>query len=271
MVSTTIEARGRRLQLGGVTHVMGVINVSPESNNPHTIAETPEEALVLGRRYRRWGADLIDVGGQSSHYDQDTIGAGEEIGRVCPVVEALVDDGALVSVDTWKPKVAEAAVAAGAHIVNDTGGLTDPEMVRVVAATDAGVVAVHVDGHHPHDVGSVALMPHKAAYTADRFRQLLERLPGEVIDRLVLDPGVAVNYRGDYAAYTRLQMQVIRESAVIADLGRPLLLPIPRKRDIHWVSAYITLALEAGADMIRVHDVAIASELVRLWERQVPR
>lgn len=259
------------LAFGGVTHVMGVINVSPESKNPHTVAEGPDEALGLARRYRQWGADLIDIGGQSSHYDNPTIAATAEIDRVAPVIEALAQDGFIVSVDTWKPEVAKAAVSAGAAIVNDTGGLQNPEMVDLVEATEVGAISVHIDGEHPHTVTEVALVEEKAAYTADRFAHLIERLAPSVVSRLIVDPGIAINYRGDYSAYTRLQLEVIRSAAVFGRLGRPVLIPIPRKRNIHWVSAYVTMALEYGADMIRVHDVALAADLVRLWDRTVTR
>lgn len=257
------------LRFGDVTHVMGVINVSPESKNPHTIATTPEEALELARRYRDWGADLIDVGGQSSHFDNPTLEVEEEIERLVPVVSALAGDGFVVSVDTWKPAAAAAAVEAGAAIVSDTGGLGSPEMRRLVAASGCGAVAVHVDGDNPHSVDSVSLGADKAARTADSFRRLIDDLEPAVRDQLIIDPGIAINYRGDYEAYTRLQLEVIRNSAAFVPLGRPMLVPIPRKRDIHWVSAYIALALEHGADMIRVHDVGIAVSLTELWDRRV--
>jgi dihydropteroate synthase len=264
-----MKVAGRRLPFGEVTHVMGVINVSPESKNPHTIATTPGEALVLARSYRRWGCDIIDLGAQSSHYDNPTLPSEEEAARLLPVVEALVEDGFLVSVDTWKPDVASAALVAGAGIVNDTGGLGDDEMIRVLDEhTEAAAVAVHVDAPHPHAVQEVALGDDKAERTAAGFEDLLAGFDPALRERVILDPGIAINYRGDYAAYTRLQMDVIRHSQVFERLQRPLLIPIPRKRDIHWVTAYITLALEYGADMIRVHDVAIAADLVRLWGRR---
>lgn len=264
-----MKVAGRRLTFGDVTYVMGVINVSPESKNPHTIATTPDEALVLARSYRRWGCDLIDVGGQSSHYDNPTLSAEEEADRILPVVEALADAGFLVSVDTWKPEVAGAALAAGAGIINDTGGLGDEAMVRILGEDpDAAAVAVHVDAAHPHAVDEVVLGDDKAERTAAGFGSLLSRLEPALRERIILDPGIAINYRGDYAAYTRLQMDVIRHSHLFEKLQRPLLVPIPRKRDIHWVTAYITLALEYGADMIRVHDVAIAADLVGLWGRR---
>lgn len=264
-----VRAGNHILSFGDVTHVMGVINVSPESKNPHTVARTPEEAVDLARHYRRWGADLIDVGGQSSHIDNPTIGADEEASRLVPVVEALAGDGFIVSVDTWKPVVAEGAVAAGAALVNDTGGFRSPDMQRVVTESDAAVIAVHVDGDHPHAVEEVVLGDDKSEVTAARFKEMLGGLEPGLAERVIIDPGIAINYRGDYAAYTRLQLEVIRRSHVFASLHRPLLVPIPRKRDIHWVSAYIAMALEYDADMVRVHDVAIAAELTRLWGRSV--
>ncbi|MFP3914589.1 MAG: dihydropteroate synthase [Actinomycetota bacterium] len=255
------------LHFGDVTHVMGVINVSPESKNPHTVASTPAEALALAHRYRRWGADLIDVGGQSSHYENPTISDQEEIERVVPVVEALATEEFLVSIDTWKPAVAEAAIAAGAALVNDTGGLRSPSMREVVSSSEAAVAIVHVDGDHPHAVGEREDMAEAAARIRDYFRGLLADMDVDLRSRVILDPGIAINYRGDYAAYTRMQLDVIRHSTDFSSLQRPLLMPIPRKADIHWVTAYIAMALEHGADVIRVHDVAVAASLVRLWDR----
>ncbi|HEX2155033.1 MAG TPA: dihydropteroate synthase [Acidimicrobiia bacterium] len=271
MYQGELRVGGRTLIFGDVTYVMGVINVSPESRNPHTVVTSPASALSLARRYREWGADLVDVGGQSSHFENPTIPESDEIERVVPVVEILAQDGFVVAVDTWKPAVAEAALAAGALLINDTGGFRSPQMRAAVETSDAGVIAVHVEGENPHAVGEVIGGPDAAQRRAEEFRALLAGLDPDVASRLILDPGIAINYRGDYAAYTRLQMDVIRHSDVFTALGRPLLIPIPRKRDIHWVSAYIALALENGADIIRVHDIAIAASLTRLWDRNVER
>jgi dihydropteroate synthase len=255
------------LEFGEVTHVMGVINLSPESKNAHTVATGLDEAVALARQYRQWGATIIDLGGQSSHYDNPTIAASLELERLLPVVEALLTEGFLVSVDTWKPEVAAEACRAGVQMINDTGGLVDPEMRKVVALSQVAVVAVYVEGDHPHDVGTIDTGPRKAARTADVFALRLEELAAEGIENVVLDPGIALNYRGDYRAYTRLQMEVIRESAALHELGKPVLIPIPRKSEDHRVMAYITLALEYGADIIRVHDVEEAADLVSLFGR----
>lgn len=255
------------LPLGEITYVMGVINLSPDSKNTHTVARSVDDALLMADRYRTWGTTLIDLGGQSSHYDNPTIAAVDEISWVVPAVEALVAEDHLVSIDTWKPEVAEAATAAGAVIVNDTGGLADPEMRRVVAQSGAAAIAVHVEAENPHEVGEIEIRDDKAERTAEGFRLLLEKLDADGITNVILDPGIALNYPGDYEAYTRMQLEVIADSEHLHALGKPVLIPIPRKRDAHWVAAYVSLALEHRADLIRVHDVAMACDLARLFGR----
>jgi dihydropteroate synthase len=266
-VPELLELGDHQLPLGGVTHVMGVINVSLDSKNTHTIARSVDEALTMADRYRSWGATIIDLGGQSSHLDNETIEPADEISRVVPVIEGLVADGHPVAIDTWKPEVAEAAVDAGVAIVNDTGGLRDPGMRELVARTRSAAIAVHVEGANPHEVGQIEIRDDKAAQTADGFRELLADLEEDGITNVILDPGIALNYRGDYEAYSRMQLQVITDSHHLRALGRPVLIPIPRKRDGHRLAVYIGLALEHQADIIRVHDVAMACDLVRLFGR----
>ena len=255
------------LSLGKQTHIMGVVNTSPDSKNTHTVARSVDEALLMADRYREWGATLVDVGGQSSHYDNETIAAADEISRVVPVIEAMAVEGHLVAIDTWKPAVAEAAVEAGAVIVNDTGGLADPEMRAVVASTGVAAVAVYVEGDNPHDVEAIEIRSDKARQTSEAFEKLIADLAQENIYNVIVDPGIALNYRGDYQAYTRMQLEVIAASEYLHALGKPVLIPIPRKRDGHRVAAYISLALEHRADIIRVHDVAMACDLARLFGR----
>jgi dihydropteroate synthase len=264
---TDLDLGEHRLPLGGVTHVMGVINVSPDSKNTHTIARSVDEAVLMADRYRKWGASLIDLGGQSSHLDNPTIDAADEISLVVPAIEALVAEEHLVAIDTWKPEVAEAAIDAGAVIVNDTGGLTDPAMRDVVAGAGVAAVAVYVEGANPHEVGDVEIRDDKAELTAERFAVLLDELAAAGIDNVILDPGIAINYRGDYEAYSRMQLQVIAGSGHLRRFGKPILIPIPRKRDGHRLAVYIGLALEHEADIIRVHDVSMTCDLVRLFGR----
>lgn len=267
---SSLRARQAVVDIGGVTHVMGVINLSPESANRRTFAADADTALGMARGYRDAGASIIDLGAQSSRFDVPTLAIDAEIERLCPAVEALSGEGFVVSVDTWKPEVAEAALSAGAHIVNDTGGLRDGHMRRVVRDSGAAAVVVYVEGANPQEVGEIDLSPDKAVLTAARLAPRVEELASEGLGRLIVDPGIAINYRGDYEAYTRLQLDVIRGSAALRELGHPVLIPIPRKAEDHRVAAYIALALEYGADLIRVHDVEMASDLVRLYGRTAP-
>ncbi len=246
---------------------MGVINVSPDSKNTHTVARSVDETLAMADRYRRWGATLIDLGGQSSHLDNPTVEAADEISRVVPAVEALVAEGHPVAIDTWKPEVAEAAVGAGAVIVNDTGGLVSPEMRDVVSRSRVAAVAVYIEGENPHAVDEVQIRDDKAAHTARRLQELLVELAESGIHDVILDPGIALNYRGDYEAYSRMQLEVIAGSDELHVLGKPVLIPIPRKRDGHRLAVYTGLAIEHQADIIRAHDVAMACDLVRLFGR----
>lgn len=266
-MSDILELGPHRLPLGDVTHVMGVINVSPDSRNTYTVARSVDEALLMADRYRSWGATLIDLGGQSSHLDNVTIEPVDEISRVVPVIESLCSEDHIVSIDTWKPEVAAAAIDAGAVIVNDTGGLANPEMREVVAGTGVAVVAVHIEGEHPHAVDEVEIRDDKAERTAEGMRHLLDELAHAGIHNVIVDPGIALNYRGDYEAYSRMQLRVIAGSGYLQSLGRPVLMPIPRKRDGHRAAVYIGMAIEHEADIIRVHDVAMACDLVRLFGR----
>ncbi|MDX1447785.1 MAG: dihydropteroate synthase [Acidimicrobiia bacterium] len=259
------------LGFGNVTHVMAVINVSPESKNISSVASSPDQALAMARSFRDAGATVIDIGGQSSHYDNPTIDAEVELDRLLPAVRRLADDGFIVSVDTWKPEVAAACIDAGACLVNDTGGLASPDMRQVASRPGVAAIVMYIEGSNPHDVGEVDIRPDKASVTAKWMEGRLGELEAAGVTQTIIDPGISINYRGDYDAYTRMQLEVIRGIGELASLERPVLVPIPRKREDHRVASYITLALEHGADMIRVHDVEMACDLVRLYDRSAVR
>ncbi len=260
-----LKAGCHRFSFGEVTHVMGVVNLSLDSRNRHTVATSPDHALAMATSYREAGASIIDLGAQSSHFENPTISPQAEIDLLLPALVALVEDDFAVSVDTWKPEVATAALAGGAALINDTGGLQNPEMRDVLRGS--ATVAVYLEGANPHEVGDIEINPRKVDQIASWFRSRLSMLASEGIEHVIIDPGIALNYRGDYAAYTQQQMEVIRGTATFQELGHPVLIPIPRKKEDHRVMAYITLALENGADLIRVHDVAEACDLVTLFGR----
>ena len=264
---TTLDLRTGPLVYGDVTHVMAVINLSPESKNAHSVAADAVRALEMAKRYRDLGATVIDLGGQSSHYENPTISSSLELERILPALDLLVDGGFVVSFDTWKPAVAAACVDHGAVLVNDTGGLADPAMRDVAARPGVGAFVMYIEGEHPHAVEEIGISDRKAEETASWMQARLDELARWGVTETVVDPGISINYPGDYESYTTQQLAVIRDVGVLRSLGRPVLIPIPRKREDHRVAAYITMALEYGADMIRVHDVAEACDLVELFGR----
>src|SRR4051794_36380152 len=192
--------RVARLEFGpGITHVMAVVNLSPESRVRHSVVDSPEAALARAREDRGLGASIIDLGAQSSHFENRPLTPDEEIDRLVPALTLLVDDGFVVSCDTWKPEVAAVAVDAGAAIVNDTGGLRDPRMVALVRESGAGAVAMHIEGENPLAVGDRALDTGRPEVVADLLRARVADLRAEgITGPLLLDPGLSINYRSDY-------------------------------------------------------------------------
>ena len=258
---------GHRLAFGDVTHVMGVINLSPESKNRDTFAADADTAVRKAHGYRTAGATIIDVGAQSSVRGNAHLSPDEEIERLTAPVRALVDDGHVVSVDTWKPQVARAAVELGAAIVNDTSGLVDPEMIALVADSGVVAVAMYLEGTSPLDVDDVTISDTVVDDMANSLGSRLGTLEERGVTQVIVDPGIGITYSTDYTEYTRQQLRVVRGLGALGALDRPVLIPIPRKAEPHRVAAFMTLALEYGADVIRVHDVEAACDLVRLFDR----
>jgi dihydropteroate synthase len=263
--------RVRALEFGpGITHVMAVVNLSPESRVAHSVVGSPAAALARAREYRDLGASIVDLGAQSSHYENRPLAPDEEIDRLLPALELLVADDFVVSCDTWKPEVAVAAVAAGAAIVNDTGGLRDPAMVALLRETGVGGVAMHLEGENPLSVGDRDLDAGRPDVVAGLLRtRVAELRAAGITGPLLVDPGLSINYRSDYEAYGRLQLATIRALHLLTEIGEPVLVPVPRKADTHRMLAYLTLSIEYGADVLRVHDVDAACDLVKLLGRKL--
>ncbi len=249
---------------------MAVVNLSPESRVRHSVVGTPSEALERAREYRSLGASVIDLGAQSSHFENEPLSPEQELDRLLPALNLLVADGFAVSVDSWKPEVLAGAVEHGAAIVNDTGGLRDPAVRDVVRAAGVGAVVMHIEGENPLAVGDRDLRDGRPEIVAEVLRARVEALRAEGIrGPLLVDPGLSINYRSDYEAYGQLQLATIRSLDVLRAIGEPVLIPVPRKADTHRMLAYLTLSIEYGADVIRVHDVEAACDLVRLLGRRL--
>ncbi|MDR6952754.1 dihydropteroate synthase [Ancylobacter sp. 3268] len=262
------DARGRRLDYAGRTLIMGILNVTPDSFSDGGRSAALDDAVTNAARLVADGADILDIGGESTRPGHTPVPAEEEMRRVLPALAEIVGLGVPVSVDTQKARVAEAALNAGAHIVNDIWGLMgDPEMAPVAAAFEAGVVVMHNRASVDPAIDIVADM---LAF----FDAALERAARAGIrsDRISLDPGIGFgkSFEQNLAALAHL--------GDLARLGFPLLLGTSRKSLIGKVVAATpaerlpgTLAsnvigIMAGCAIIRVHDVAEHVQAARVTE-----
>jgi dihydropteroate synthase len=241
--------------------VMGIVNASPDSFSERGGARGLDAQVRRAHELLEAGAGLIDVGGESGRTDRPPVPAAEEAERVVPLVERLVREGALVSVDTWKLEVAEAALAAGAAMVNDVSGLRDPAIADACARAGAALVVVHTRAE-PKTKAFPAyddVLVDVRAFLAERLA-LAERR-GVARDALVVDPGP------DLAKTPAETVRVLRDLAVLRGLGRPVLLAASRKDFVGAVTgrrpsarlagtlAAIEAGLAGGAAILRVHDV----------------
>ncbi|MBC7375726.1 MAG: dihydropteroate synthase [Frankiales bacterium] len=255
---------------------MGVVNATPDSfSDAHP---TAEQAIRHGLTLLEQGADLLDVGGESTRPGAQRVPADEELRRVVPVVTALVAAGAIVSVDTMRASVARAAVGAGAHLVNDvSGGLADTDMLATVAALGVPYVAMHWRGHSVDMQQRAGYVDVVAEVTAELCaRRDAALAAGIAPDKLVLDPGLGFAKQGPHS------WSLLRALPSLAALGHPLLVGASRKaflgdlladasgarrsaagRDAA-TAALTVLAAQAGAWAVRVHDVAPSADAVRV-------
>jgi dihydropteroate synthase len=258
------------------TLVMGILNVTPDSFSDGGLWAAPRSAIEHGRRLHSAGADLIDVGGESTRPGAERITADEELARVIPVVSTLASDGIPVSIDTMRAEVAQACVAAGAILVNDvSGGRADEGMLPWLATATVPYVAMHWRG--PSDVmEDLATYDDVVADVVAELQASLDALAaaGVDLDRVVLDPGLGFAKRSPH------NWALLRELDVLAGLGRPLLIGASRKRFLGDVladehgqvrplagrdaagDAVTALAAYLGAWCVRVHEVRASRDAV---------
>ncbi|MGO1166149.1 MAG: dihydropteroate synthase [Janibacter sp.] len=255
--------------------VMGVVNVTPDSFSDGGQWVEPEAAIAHARELVAAGADIIDVGGESTRPGAERPSAEEEMRRVVPLVTALAEDGIVVSIDTMRADVAAAGLAAGGAIINDvSGGLADPQMPALVAESGAPFVVMHWRGH-AHDMQS------RASYddvVTEVCRELLERVDvllaaGATREQLVLDPGIG------FAKTAAHNWELLAGLEQVVDLGYPVLLGTSRKGFLGSVGrregaerpldsrAVVTAATSAraaraGVWCVRVHDVTATVDAI---------
>lgn len=262
-----------------MTLVMGIVNVTPDSFSDGGRFLDPDVAIAHARSLRAQGADLLDVGGESTRPGAERVAPRVEQRRVLPVVEALASEGLLVSIDTMNASTARAAVTVGARIVNDvSGGLADPEMLAAVAETDADIAL----GHWRGPSTQMYARADYADVVSEVLAELRERVgaaeaAGIPRSRIVVDPGIGFGKRGEQ------NWQVLRALPQLSELGCRVLIGTSRKRFLaetlgedadlarRDLATAVTsvLAERGGAWAVRVHDVPTTRDalaVARAWE-----
>ncbi|MGH2914627.1 MAG: dihydropteroate synthase [Solirubrobacteraceae bacterium] len=250
--------------------VMGILNLGTDSVADATVLRDPGERLAAGLALHAAGAGIVDVGVLSGRTDTAPVPEAEEIALLEPVVAGLAQRGVAVSIDTWRPAAAAAAVAAGAALINDVSGLRDPEMATLAASTGAGLVVMHTraDPKQAH-------FPDYDDPVADVIAVLSQRISlagslGVDFEQIVIDPGL------DYAKTPAQSIEVLRRLDELQALARPVLLAVSRKYFVGVLTgraptdrlagtlAAVEFGVAAGAQIVRVHDVAAVSDYLRL-------
>lgn len=265
-----------------MTLVMGIVNVTPDSFSDGGRHLDPATAIAHGRHLRAAGADILDIGGESTRPGAQRVDPAVERGRVLPVVAALAEDGIPISVDTMNAATAVAAVEAGASFVNDvSGGLADPEMLEAVASLRADIILQHWRGHSAD--------MYAAAEYRDLPRELVGELEGRVVAaaaagippaRIVLDPGIGFGKRGaqNWEALRALDRVCAMGPRVLVGTSRKRFLAEAlageeapdrvdeRRRDLATAVTSV-LAAQAGVWAVRVHDVGATRDALTVWRR----
>ena len=267
----TLRTATGELALSGSPGLMGIINATPDSFSDGGEHGTLESQFGLARQLVQEGARIIDVGGESGVTDRPPVPAELEIERVVPLVQRVrAELGVVVSEDTYKAAVAEAAVAAGAGIVNDISGLRDPELADVCAATGAALVLMHTRAAPKHrllePVRDESVVSDVSAFLSERIEAATAR--GVAFSQLLLDPGP------DFGKTPSQTVAALRALGELHRFGRPLLLAVSRKDFIGAILhapprerlagtlAAIGYGVQAGAHVVRVHDVRAAADFL---------
>ncbi|MFJ6651547.1 dihydropteroate synthase [Microbacterium sp. NPDC091313] len=265
-----------------MTVVMGILNVTPDSFSDGGRYVDPDAAVAHGLRLRDAGADLVDVGGESTRPGAERVAPDVERERILPVVTALAEAGVSVSIDTMNASTAAAAVAAGARIVNDvSGGLADPDMFAAVAAGPADLVIGHWRGHSDDMYAPAVYADVAGEVAAELGERITAAAAAGIADaRIVLDPGIGFGKRGEQ------NWQTLRALPALVALGPRVLVGTSRKRFLtdalgsgsdpalgrRDLATAVTsvLAAQAGAWGVRVHDVTATRDALRVAEHWEP-
>ncbi len=296
MKPNTLTIGARRLDWGQRTYLMGIINITPDSFSGDGLAAKADfvaQAVAQAGRFLAEGADILDIGGESTRPGAQVVPEAEEQRRVEPVVRAIASrfPDALISIDTYKAAVAETALRAGAQLINDVWGLhADPQMAALAAQSGAPLILMH-NRSKPNDAQVEARLGGRyigVEYTdllADIRRELLEsvalaRAAGIPDEKIILDPGIG------FGKTVQQNLELLDRLDEIRELGFPVLLGTSRKSFIGYTldlpadqraagtAATVAIGIARGADIVRVHDVGQMAQVARMADaiaRRVPQ
>lgn len=267
-----IQTKSNQFNLNERTHIMGILNVTPDSFSDGGKYETMDQAVEQAIKMERAGADIIDIGGESTRPQQEPVPPEEEINRVVPVIEAIRKAVSVpISIDTYKAETARAALKAGAEIINDVwGALKDPEMAHVAARHDVPIILMHNRAEKKHKSVIEGVKQDLRDVVAHALNAGVKK------ENIILDPGVG------FGKARKDSYLIINNLDAFHDLGYPVLLGASRKSFIEEVlpgvppekrdyatGATTCLAISKGVQFIRVHDVSFTKELALMMDRML--
>jgi dihydropteroate synthase len=265
--------RGRAVEWGRRTYIMGILNVTPDSFSDGGQFNSLERAIAHAQEMVEAGADFIDVGGESTRPGSVSPGAAEELDRVAPVVEWLASNtNVLVSVDTYRASVAAECLRLGAHVINDITAASDEATAQAAAAAGAGMVLMHMKGT-PTDMQDAPEYEDVVGEVYDYLNERVTRVHDLGVERTncIIDPGIG------FGKLVEHNLQLLRRIGEFAGLGVPVLVGTSRKSTIarvtgaatmeervYGTAATVALAIASGADIVRVHDVREMAMVARM-------
>ncbi|WP_432209733.1 dihydropteroate synthase [Acinetobacter variabilis] len=255
-------------------HVMGILNVTPDSFSDGGLHNQKDQAVVKALEMIADGATVIDVGGESTRPGASVVDVEEEIRRVVPVVEELAKHDVIISIDTSQPEVIKAAVKAGAHIWNDVRALTRPQALETAAELNIPVIIMHMRGE-PTTMNN---LDQYDDVTQDVIRELSQRVQdaldvGVKAEHIMIDPGFG------FAKNAQQNLKLLQEFYKLTEMGYPILSALSRKRFIGAAldgaepqaravgsAAAHLLSIQQGACMVRAHDVKATADAIKIWK-----
>jgi dihydropteroate synthase len=242
---------------------MGVINLSADSWYRESVCLSTASAVRRGLVLQAQGADIVDVGAESTLSQAERVDEAIQTSRLLPVVEALRSEGVLVSVETYHPSVTRACLEAGANVLNLTGTDRSDELFRMVADHDAAVIICHVQGGNVREVGDLELSADPVGALMDAFSRQIEQAQRQGVERILIDPGLGFYYRNlqDSAVRVRRQMEVFLNTFRLRSLGFPVCHALPHafeqfEEEVRCAEPFFAVLAALGrTDVFRTHEV----------------